>query len=158
MTLKRHRIPDMPREYIARHPKVIGMGNGAYGALTRLLDHFWLTDCAPLPTTERQLFMLARAHQATWKDNYADIVEVLRDVIPQLAHHREIQRKRRSVLQDLTDRAVARTRSKALEKSMRLHTSSVEVARPVIAERNRAPTPAAPAAPSIRSGFVEKVR
>lgn len=134
------------------------MPAAAYGILNRILDHFWLTDCAPLPQGEGRLFLIGQAHKPTWFAYRDDIMTVLRDVTPELIHHREMQRKRSALLNSLRDRAASKAAVKRIEKPMRLHTSPVEVARPVIAERNRAPTPATLAAPSIRSGFVEKVR
>lgn len=154
----KHHVPNMPRPLIVRHPKALAMSNAAYGALSRILDHYWFTDCAPLPVNERQLFILARANRPTWKLHNAEILAVLQDVIPELTKAHAASRKRGSILGDLRDRAASAKRAKRLEKAINSQPSIASVYEPKIAERNRSPAPSLPAEASIKSGFVEKPR
>ena len=154
----KRKTPPLPLESFVAHPKIVGLSTAALGLLTRLVLHYWLTDCAPLPSTDYQLFMLARAHKPTWALAKSDIKAILQDVIPELARSREVWKHRRSVLQKLTDRGVVRIRQKALEKRMVAPVSHIKNDIPRIAERNRAAKIVTPVEAPPRNGFVDKTK
>ena len=155
--MAKRKIPPMPVEFFATDPRVLRMGNAELGIFTRLVTHFWLTDCSPLPTVDHQLYVLARGHIATWKANRDDIKAVLQDVIPELKAARELYDKRRSILGQMRDRAMSSATSKRYKKAI-VETPAIGSAyRPQVEERNRAPAPLAQVK-SAGSGFVEKPR
>ena len=148
----------MPIELLANHPTALGMNGAAFGHLMRLALHFWLTDCRPLPVVDNQLYVLARAYPATWKANRDEIKAVLTEVTPVLAEAMALWRKRRSVLDHLSERGVSARQSVRLERRLKLIDAAPAIGSPdrsQIAERNRAP---APAETPLKSGFREKIR
>lgn len=158
MAIKRRKIPPMPIEAFALHPKVLAMNSAGYGAVARLLFHFWMTDCAPLPETDYARFLIARAHKPTWATYRADIREILDEICPELRESLALYRKRRSVLDHLSERGVSARQSVRLERRLKLIDATPAIGSPdrsQIAERNRAP---APTETPLQSGFREKIR
>jgi hypothetical protein len=147
----------MPVEFFATHPQIIGLNTAALGTLWRLLLHFWMTDCAPLPDTDYALFLLSRSHKPTWASYKAEIREILADVTPDLAEALALYRKRSSILGHLGDRGNSTQRSRRVKAGQNVESSTSEIYTPRQAERNRAPAPVAHVKQS-GSGFVEKPR
>ena len=153
---KQHRVPDMPREYIVRHPKVIGLNTAAYGILCRLLDHFWITDCAPLPEVEGALFLLARANRPTWSAHLPVIKEILQDVIPELLAARVRQRERRSILLSLSEKGNASRRAQRLKKRINAAPVMTPIHEPKLDQPARSTERLASVAAPVKGGFVDK--
>ena len=154
MTIKRRKIPPMPIEAFALHPKVLAMNSAGYGAVARLLLHFWMTDCAPLPETDYARFLIARAHKPTWATYRADIREILDEVCPELRESLALYKSRSSILRGLSERGASARKAKRLEG---LRYQDTAPAASQIAERNRGSTPITPAKPQ-GPGFVERPR
>lgn len=151
----KRKIPPMPVDFFAIHPKIIGLNTAALGTLTRLLTHFWFTDCSPLPSNDYALFLLSRSHRPTWATHKREIREILDDVCPQLEKAMRIYRQRSSLLDHLRDRAGASKRQKRLEKAIDRPRSIDTAYEPRREERNRS-TESVSAKPV--GGFVEKSR
>ncbi len=49
----------------------------AIGMVARLVEHFWITECRPLPIDRDQLHSIARGHKATWARYREDILTVM---------------------------------------------------------------------------------
>ena len=152
--MAKRKIPPMPVEFFATDPRVLRMGNAELGIFTRLVTHFWLTDCSPLPETDYQRFLLARAHKPTWSAHKNEIREILDEICPELLRARQLYQKRFSILRAMAEKGnatqIARRRD-TTQKGMPTITESYT------SERNRAPAPIAQVKPA-GSGFVEKPR
>ena len=103
----------MPVERLLCHPEALSMGPAPFGMLSRLLLHFWMTDCRPLPQADYNLRAIARAHPPTWRRHRVTIMRVLSDLTPDLARHHGARQSRRENLRIATDRSVASRRHKA---------------------------------------------
>ena len=141
----------MPIEFAFTHPLIVGMNSAAYGAAFRLIHHFWVTDCQPLPESDYAKFLIARAHKPTWAANRAAIQELLSELLPELAKARAVYAKKSSILDALRDRGIAAKREKKLAKAMDsprlIHDANVS--RPSAEVRARKVTAAVPgSAPS----------
>jgi hypothetical protein len=147
----------MPVEFFATHPQIIGLNTAALGTLWRLLLHFWMTDCAPLPDTDYALFLLSRSHKPTWASYKAEIREILADVTPELAEALALYRKRSSILRHLSDRGHSIQRATRVKADQKVMPPMPESYTPRQAERNRAPAPVAHVKQS-GSGFTDKPR
>lgn len=79
---KRKPLYPLPVEDLFRHPAYIALPCAARGMLLSLIEHFWRTDCRPMPLAEDQLFAIARAHRPTWRHHKAHVLEVFADVSP----------------------------------------------------------------------------
>lgn len=155
--MAKRKIPPMPVEFFATDPRVLRMGNAELGIFTRLVTHFWLTDCSPLPETDYQRFLLARAHKPTWSAHKNEIREILDEICPDLAAAMALYRRRTESLTILRERGHAARRLRKAEKAMTSAPAISTAYRPQIEERNRAPAPLAQVKPA-GSGFVEKPR
>jgi hypothetical protein len=149
----KRKIPPMPVDFYATNPKVLAMNSAAYGAVARLMNHFWLTDCSPLPSSDHALYVLARAHKPTWKANRDDIKAVLRDVMPELAKALALYRSRSSILRGLSERGNSARRAEGIRKVIAQPSDIPIVDSPRREERSRAAKIAAPVKVSPRSGF-----
>ena len=150
--------PKMPVELIAHHPKALALGNAGFGQLMRLILHFWLTDCAPLPTVDHQLYILTRGHIATWKANRVEIKEILQDVIPVLAKSHARASQHGKWLTELRGRAASAKRAARLEKTINSPPLIEKTYEPLRAERNRSTAQATTPAAGPKSGFRETIR
>lgn len=74
----------MPIEAIVDSPDFIAMPSAARGILFGLLVHFWLTDCRPLPISDRELRSIGRAHVPTWKHWRGAVLATFEAVRPEL--------------------------------------------------------------------------
>ena len=158
--MAKRKIPPMPVEFFAIDPRVLRMGNAELGIFTRLVTHFWLTDCSPLPETDYQRFLLARAHKPTWSAHKSEIREILDEICPELAEALALYRKRSSILRHLSDRGGAAHKAASLKRLQKSNAVSPTIANsqtPQISERNRASAPLVQVKPA-GSGFVEKPR
>jgi hypothetical protein len=152
--MAKRKIPPLPVEFFATHPKILRLNTAGYGALWRLILHFWMTDCAPLPDSDHQRFLLARAHQPTWAVVRDEIREILDEICPELTEALALYRKRSSILGQMRDRAMSSANSKRYAKVIAPMPESYGSR---TSERNRAPAPVAHVKQS-GSGFVEKPR
>ena len=155
--MAKRKIPPLPVEVFALHPGILRMNTAAYGAFWRLVLHFWMTDCSPLPETDHQRFLIARAHKPTWCASRDEIRVILDEICPELSTARSLYDKRSSLLGDMRSRAQAANRVKRLQKSNAVSPTLANLQTPQISERNRAPAPLAQDKPA-GSGFVEKPR
>jgi hypothetical protein len=87
---KRRSLYPMPVDELFRHPKYVALPVAGRGMLLSALEHFWRSDCAPLPTNDDGLFAIVRAHRSTWRHHKDAIMLIFNDVKPGLeAYHRK---------------------------------------------------------------------
>ena len=113
----RRKIAPFPLEILIDNPDAMALNAAPFGAVVRLVAHFWLTDCRPLPTTDRLLFGLARAHKATWLASRAEINSILADVLPKLIAAREYSNMQRAKLNEARTRMMVGHRVRKLAKA-----------------------------------------
>lgn len=77
---KRRKVYPLPVEGLIDHPAVIAMPCSAAGMLFRLVLHFWQTECRPLPTSDGELKLIARAHTPTWITHRAEVLKTFQDL------------------------------------------------------------------------------
>ncbi len=129
----------MPIHLVASHPRALALNSAGYGMLMRLVGHYWLTECHPLPTTDHQLLVLARAHKPTWYQERETIKAILADLTPQFQRAYERRIFMRDNLSRLRDKSASVRR---LESTARKALAATEPAPPVAPKRkqvNRAP-------------------
>ena len=114
----RRKLWPMPIAGIVDHPAAIAMQSAAYGALVRLCHHFWMTDCRPLPTNDRLLRQLARAHVPTWAHHKREVMQVFSDVRPELERAFSARRNRTDALRIVALRGGAKKTALAAQKRM----------------------------------------
>src|SRR5208337_3141001 len=120
-TEKRRFVPPMPIADLWFDPRLMALPSAGYGIVRRLLDHFWMTECRPLPISVVDLRAVARANPPTWRAHEATILAILHDFCPELEHQYHVRVKRRSLLAHLAakgheTRAQARKLAKPLPK------------------------------------------
>ena len=96
--MARRRLYPMPVEALFDHPAYKALPAAGAGLVNRLLEHFWLTDCRPLPNDEGQLFAIARAHRPTWQHYKTEIMKIFHDVAPEMQQYHAEREARRTQL------------------------------------------------------------
>jgi len=88
--MPRRRLYPMPTEGLIDHPLAMTLPAAAFGMLTRLLLHFHVSGCRPLPAADHELMHIARAHAPTWRRWKANVLKVFHDIESELsAYHRQ---------------------------------------------------------------------
>lgn len=80
----RRRLYPMPVESLFDSPAWIAAPVALRGIVMSLCEHFWRTDCAPLPRDPDALFAIARAHRPTWSRHKATALALFESVAPEL--------------------------------------------------------------------------
>src|SRR5208337_1323259 len=104
-TEKRRFVPPMPIADLFIDPRLLAMPSAGYGITLRLLAHFWMSECRPLPGSSRELRYIARANPPTWRAHEATILAILHDFCPELEHQYHVRINRRALLAHLTERS-----------------------------------------------------
>lgn len=150
--MRRRKIPPLPIEALIDHPEVLRLSSAGFGMLVRIVVHFWLTECRPLPLAEGELRSIARAHGPTWRRWKASILKVFGDVRPGLEAAWQARQNRRNNLIRLAQMGNAKRRANAQKQRA---PSSFELSR-LLPQRNPpAPSPPAPG-PRSPGGFRER--
>jgi hypothetical protein len=140
----------MPVEGILDHPDFMAMPAAGAGILLRLLLHFWVTECRPLPVADHELRSIARAHAPTWRHWKPQVLRVFEAVRPSLESYYSQRLNKQTALSRLAQREQSRRRLKALQER---HTTPDPV--PVYAmglvPKRAAQTPSRPGPPEKRS-------
>lgn len=94
---RRRRLYPLPVESLADHPSVIAMPCSAAGMLFRLVLHFWMTECKPMPTSDGELKMIARAHTPTWITHRAEVIKVFQELRPEFEDYFCLRKKKTEI-------------------------------------------------------------
>jgi hypothetical protein len=128
----------MPVNGLFATPDWITLPAAGRGMLMTICEHFWRSDCRPLPRDDDQLFAIARAHRPTWRHHKAQIMAVFEAIRPELeAYWRKREGARRGLV-NASHAANSTMRLNALRKA-----SPLAQADPVIV-----PTKSQPLAPT----------
>lgn len=66
------------------HPSYVTLPAAGRGMLLSLIEHFWKSECQPLPRDDDQRFAVARAHRPTWRHYKERILTIFEDIRPGL--------------------------------------------------------------------------
>ena len=107
------RIPPFALEILAHHPLAMTLPAAGFGMLCRLIFHYILTDCRPLPKIGDDLCGIMRAHRPTFNTHRADIMAVFNDLAPKLQEADRLYKQRRAAVTAAGEagRAVQRLRA-----------------------------------------------
>jgi hypothetical protein len=97
----------MPVEAIIDHPLLLNAPSIVYGAVLRLVHHYWRCECEALPDNVRELESIGRMTEHLWRNHGDLIMRVVGDVTPSLDHYFAVRVARRNNLKDLSGRASA---------------------------------------------------
>ena len=96
---KIRKIPPFPIELLAIHPLVLTFPAAAFGILCRIVIHYWLTDCRPLPIQPDEFNSIARAQRPTMRQWKPQILAVFNEIQPELdSRFRAYQNRRANVI------------------------------------------------------------
>ena len=96
--MTRRKIPAFPLHLLADHPAALALPAAGFGMLCRLVLHFWLTDCKPIPKNNTELASIMRAHKPTlaiWRDQ---ILLIFSDLRPHIEQHLKNYKTKQSTL------------------------------------------------------------
>lgn len=155
--MARRKIPPMPIENIAENARLMALPVAGYGMALKLLIHFWLTECRPLPSHDSQLYVLCHAHKATWAQHKAEIKAILNELTPCLKKAWDIRAAGLTHLKRLSDRgqAVKVARAHAEKRALAGDLFEGAVA-PKRDQANKAATIVTPAPKPGGKGFKDK--
>lgn len=107
----------MPVDGLFGHPDWVALPAAARGMLMSLCEHFWRTDCRPLPRDDDQLFAIARAHRPTWRHHKPMILSVFKTLEPELAAYWRLRETKGTTIRFVSEKGGAKTRAKALAEA-----------------------------------------
>jgi hypothetical protein len=108
------RVPAFALEILAHHPLAMTLPAAGYGMLCRLIFHYILTDCRPLPKISDDLCGIMRAHRPTFNTHRADIMAVFNDLAPQLETADKHYKQRRAAVAAIGEKGRVTQRLRAL--------------------------------------------
>jgi hypothetical protein len=109
-------VAPFPIDLLARHSAALALPSAGFGMVTRLLIHYWLTDCRPLPKGIADLCAIARAHKPTFSNHRQDIMLIINDLAPILKIRHESYWQRRNNLSALANTTNAKRALRRAEK------------------------------------------
>ena len=110
------KIPPFPIDLLVLNPIVLTFPAAAFGILARVVIHYWLTDCRPLPTQPDEFNSIGRAQRPTMKQWKPQIMAVFHEIQPELdSRFRAYQNRRANVLR-LAETGRTINKLKALSK------------------------------------------
>lgn len=143
----------MPVEIIAHNPRVMRLPAAGLGILTRIILHFWLTECQPLPIDRDELFSVARAHRPTWSVWRDEILSIFNDIAPALTKAHRSYTQRQEALTALGVKGSSVISLRAAERRAARFKASHAPTAPIVSSANR--TPKSAANRDRQSGFRE---
>jgi uncharacterized protein YdaU (DUF1376 family) len=129
----------MPVDGLALHPLATTLPAAGYGILMRLLMHFWVTDLAPLPKSDRELRSIGRAHVPVWKAHKDAILSVFNDISGELVAYHRMRATKADELRIAARRNAAEVKARA--RAAHLAKASPALASPLAPTTEANPTP-----------------
>lgn len=135
----RRRIYQMPVEILADNQLAMTLPAAAFGMTARLILHFHISGCRPLPIADHELKSIARAHAPTWRHWKPQVMEVVNACLPEIEAY---TRKRNGNRQGLSSAGQIANSTKRLN-ALRLQTvpAPTPISIPVKPSRPPAETP-----------------
>lgn len=113
----RKRLFPMPVEAIIDHPRLIMTPTPLFGAVMRLLLHYWASECEPLPEERLELQSIGRMPERMMRDHGDFIRQVVADLLPALDKYYAVRVSRATVIKELQDRSKGVRALKAMNRS-----------------------------------------
>ena len=154
MSLGRRRIPPIPLESVFDDPRAIALPPAGIGMLTKIIWHFWKTDCAPLPTNADRMFVIAQAQRSTWAAHSAAIMAIVAEAAPKLANRFAAHHARRENLKRLSHKAGSIAK---LNQLRNVKPIDIAASTPIVDQAKRATRRPPVSAPDSGAGFVDKL-
>ena len=110
------KIPPFPIDLLVLNPIVLTFPAAAFGILARVVIHYWLTDCRPLPTQPDELNSIGRAQRPTMKQWKPQIMAVFNEIQPELDKRFSAYQNRRANVLRLAETGRTINKLKALSK------------------------------------------
>lgn len=150
---KRQAKAGFPLEIVAQNPRVMCLPAAGCGILFRLVSHFWLSECRPLPDSNDELFSIARAHRPTWIHWRGEIMSIFNEVAPPIEKRFRTFEMRMRHLEALGVKGNSILALRAAEKrAAKSRFAPTVPTAPLVSQANRAPKAAA----GGRSGFSDR--
>jgi len=141
------RIPSFALEILAHHPLAMTLPAAGFGMLCRLVFHFILTNCRPIPKTGDDLCGIMRAHRPTFNTHRADIMAIFNDLAPQLEAADKHYKQRRAAVAAIGEKGRVTQRLRAL--SNKPPRPPADAALAITAPKRERTTAARPTAPRL---------
>ena len=146
----RRKLAPFPLHLLIDNPRALALSAAGFGMLSRLICHYWMTDCKALPSSNDELRCIMRAHFATYKAYRSELLSIFAELEPELERSFQAYQNRRDNVLRLAQRGHATLRLKAIERQASRSPAS-ELRPPSSPHRLRPPAPASEP-PSSRSG------
>jgi hypothetical protein len=135
---RRRVIKPLPIDHLSSHPIAIRLPSAGFGALMRLVIHFWMIDCEPMPKSNDELRLIARCHKPTWALHRDEIKQAFNDIIIEVLkwkakHDADVER-----LQNWRAKGVSTRRIRSLAKKLPAGVPPAHVATPRLSEATKA--------------------
>jgi hypothetical protein len=155
--MTRRKIPAFPLHLLADHPAALALPAAGFGMLCRLIIHFWLTDCKPIPKNNDELSAIMRAHRPTMSGHKAQILQIFGDLRPQIEQHLKNYKTKQSTLLIVGQRGNAtqqaqRAAQRVTDLPAAADPAALHPLRPV-RQRNRSPAGTMPRSDSGSSSW-----
>jgi len=111
---EKRRIPPFALEILAHHPLAMTLPAAGFGMLCRLIFHFILTDCRPIPKDGDNLRGIMRCHRSTWTEHKTDIMAIFHDLAPQLEAADRLHKQRIQRVKELGEKGNVSRRLRAI--------------------------------------------
>jgi len=108
------RLPAFAIEILTSHPLALTLPSAAFGMLCRLIFHFILTECRPIPPDGDNLRGIMRAHRSTWTEHKKEIMIVFEELAPLLKKADEHYKQRRAAVTAMGEKGRVSQRLRAL--------------------------------------------
>ena len=108
------RVPAFALEMLTAHPLALTLPSAAFGMLCRLVFHYILTECRPIPPDGDNLRGIMRAHRSTWTEHKTDIMSVFQELAPKLRAADEHHKQRRAAVAAIGEKGRVTQRLRAL--------------------------------------------
>ena len=122
------KIYEMPVEGMFLHPEFIKLPAAGVGSLLRLVMHYWMTDCAPIPIAHSELFAVCRPSPRVWNTHKHMILKIFKDIEPGLKDYFERRAGFRDNLLRLSAHGNSVRRERALAKRAARHGDRLDMA------------------------------
>ena len=145
----RRKLAPFPLHLLIDNPRALALSAAGFGMLSRLICHYWMTDCKALPSSNDELRCIMRAHFATFRTYRLELLSIFAELEPELERSFRAYQNRRDNVLRLAQKGHATLRLKAIEKRAS-RSPAPELRPPSSPHRLRPPAPASEL-PSPRS-------
>ena len=137
----RRKLAPFPLHLLIDNPRALALSAAGFGMLSRLICHYWMTDCKALPSSSDELRCIMRAHFATFRAYRLELLSIFAELEPELERSFRAYQNRRENTLRLGQRGNAIRKLKAIERQASRAPAS-ELRPPSSPHKLRPPAPA----------------